>query len=62
MSIRRRGRLIFPVAIVALVFPGIVTAANAVSDHPKKKVTHASKPVSKPVSIPAVPDRQRTTM
>jgi len=54
--------LIFPVAIVALVFPGIVTAANAVSDHPKKKVTHASKPVSKPVSIPAVPDRQRTTM
>jgi hypothetical protein len=53
---------IVPAAIAALVLCGIVTAATAASDHPKRKIAHATKPAQKPPAAPAVPDRQRPTM
>jgi hypothetical protein len=59
-----RTRSIFSAAVAALLLSGIATA-TAASDHPRKKVTHASKPVPKSTAKPTAPDpspTQRPTM
>jgi hypothetical protein len=57
----KRATLISVAAIAALLGSGIATA-TAASDHSKKKITHASKPVARtaarrgaPSSTPAQP-------
>jgi hypothetical protein len=51
----KRTRLISLAAIAALVLSGPLSAMAATSDHPKKKVTHASKPIAKSASKRTVP-------
>jgi hypothetical protein len=51
----KRTRLISLAAIAALVLSGPVSAMAATPDHPKKKVTHASKPIAKSASKRTVP-------
>jgi len=46
----KRTRLTSLAAIAVLVLSGPASAMAATPDHPKKKVTHASKPVPKSVS------------
>jgi hypothetical protein len=51
----KRTRLISLAAIAALLLSGTASTMAAASHHPKKKMTHASKPVPKSVSKPTAP-------
>jgi hypothetical protein len=51
----KRTRLIALAAIAALLLSGTASAIAAASHHPKKKMTHASKPVPKSTSRQTVP-------
>ena len=58
----KRTRLISLAAIAAVLLSGPASAMPAASDHPKRKIVHASKPAPKPPTAPAMPDRQRSIM
>jgi hypothetical protein len=51
----KRSKLISLAAIAALVLSGPASAMAATPDHPKKKVTHASKPIAKSASKQTAP-------
>src|SRR5262249_15901722 len=51
----RRTRVISLAAIAALFLSGPASAMAAASDHPKKKITHAAKPIPKSASKRTAP-------
>jgi hypothetical protein len=55
LAMFKRTRLISLAAIAAVLLSGPASAMAATPDHPKKKMTHASKPVPKSASKTSVP-------